>query len=223
MAAPHPTPQLVELGEPESVGAVHDHRVRVGHVEPRFDDHRRDENVDLAADEPAHHSLEILLPHLPVRHGEPRARRERLHARRDRIDRLDPVVDEIHLATAVKLARDRLLEQRIVPRLDECEHGRTVLGRGLEQREIAQTGEREVERSRDGSGRECQHVDAELQRLEALLVAHAKAMFLIDDEQPEILECHVGREEPVGPDNDVDLAVRDALHQRRRLLRAAEA
>ena len=137
MAPPDPAPQLIELCEPETVGAIHDHRVRIGHIESRFDDHCRDENVDLAAHEPAHHGLEILLPHLPVRHRESRSGRERLHARRDRVDRLDPVVDEIHLPATVELARDRLLEQRVIPWLDECEHGRPVFGRGFEQREIA--------------------------------------------------------------------------------------
>ena len=223
MAAPHTASQLVQLGEPEPVGAVHDHRVRVRHIESRFDDHCRDENVDFAADESTHHGLEILLPHLPVRHREPRLGPERLYARRDRVDCLDPVVDEIHLPATVELARDRLLEQRIIPGLDECEHGRAVLGGCFEQREVAQTREGKVERPGDGRRGERQHVDAQLQRLQALFMAHAKAMLLIDDEQPEILERHVGREEPVRADDDVHLAIRDALHQRRHVLRAAEA
>src|SRR5205814_5920490 len=64
VAAPDTAPQLIELCESETVGAIHDHRVRVGHIESRFDDHCRDENVDLAADEPAQHGPEILPPHL---------------------------------------------------------------------------------------------------------------------------------------------------------------
>src|SRR2546425_6121716 len=48
-------------------------------------------------------------------------------------------------------------------------------------------------------------------------------MLLVDDQQAKILECDVRREQPVGPDHDIDIAARDALHQRSRLLRAAKA
>src|SRR5712672_1884928 len=40
-------PELIQLRQTERVGAVDKHRVGVGHVEPRFDDHRRNENVYL--------------------------------------------------------------------------------------------------------------------------------------------------------------------------------
>ena len=33
-AAPHPAADLVELGEPEAVGALHDQRVRLRNVDP---------------------------------------------------------------------------------------------------------------------------------------------------------------------------------------------
>ena len=122
VTAPHAPAQLVELGEPELIRPVHDHRVGVGDVQPRLDDHRRHQHVHLTAHEARHHLVEIVLALLAVRHRDPRPRRERLHARRDRVDRLDAVVHEVHLAAAVQLARQRLLEQRVVPRLDEREH-----------------------------------------------------------------------------------------------------
>jgi transcription-repair coupling factor (superfamily II helicase) len=40
---------LVELGEPEQVGALDDQRVRLRDVQPRLDDRGRDENVRVAA------------------------------------------------------------------------------------------------------------------------------------------------------------------------------
>ena len=49
--APHAPAQLVELREAEMVGAVHEHRVRVGHVEPALDDERGHEDVDAPLDE----------------------------------------------------------------------------------------------------------------------------------------------------------------------------
>ncbi len=129
---PHPAPQLVELRQAEPVGVVDDHRVGVGDVEPRFDDHRRHQDVDLAGDEPLHHRLELVGRHLAVAERHPGARRQRAGARGNRRDRLDPVVHEEHLAAAVEFARDRLVEQAVVPRLDEGEDRRAVPRRRLD-------------------------------------------------------------------------------------------
>ncbi len=46
--------------------------------------------------------------------------------------------------------------------------------------------------------------------LDALLVRDAEALLLVDDEQPEILELHVLRQQAVRADDDVDLAGGDA-------------
>jgi hypothetical protein len=43
--------------------------------------------------------------------------------------------------------------------------------------------------------------------LEVLLVRHAEALLLVDDHQAEVLELDVLRQEPVGADDDVDLAL----------------
>ena len=105
--APHAAAQLVELREAQVVGAVHEHRVGVGDVEPRLHDERRDEHRHLAGHELAHHLVEVALAHLAVRDGHRRARRQPFHVVGDRLDRLDPVVHEEDLAAAVELARDR--------------------------------------------------------------------------------------------------------------------
>ena len=39
-----------------------------------------------------------------------------------------------------------------------------------------------------------------------LLVLHAEALLLVDDQQAEVLELHVVGEQPVGADDAVDLA-----------------
>ena len=124
MAAAHAAPQLVQLRQPELVGAAHEHRVGVRHVEPRFDDHGRHEDVHLAAHEARHHVVERRLFELAVRHRHacPR-RRERPHPLRHRIDRLDTIVHEVHLTRPVELPRQRLLDQPVVPRLDEGDDG----------------------------------------------------------------------------------------------------
>ena len=46
-----------------------------------------------------------------------------------------------------------------------------------------------------------------LQLLEPLLVGDAEALLLVDDEQPQVAEADVPREQPVGADDEVDRAV----------------
>jgi hypothetical protein len=43
--------------------------------------------------------------------------------------------------------------------------------------------------------------------LRAFLLAHAEALFLVDDDQAEILEAHVRLQQPMGADDHVDLAL----------------
>ena len=189
------------------VGAVHEHRVGVRHVEAGLDDHRRHQHVHLAVDEPAHHVLERALRHLPVPDVDARPRHQPLHVVGDGVDGLDAVVHEEHLPAPVQLARDALLDQRVVPGLHEREHGRAVARRRLHQREVAQAGQRQVQRARDRRGGQRQHVGLEPELLEALLVLHAEAMFLVDHDQAERLELHVLAEQPVRADDDVDRPV----------------
>ena len=55
-----------------------------------------------------------------------RPRRERADPRGDGLDRLDPVVHHEHLPAAVDLPGERLLQQTVVPRLDEGQDRRAV-------------------------------------------------------------------------------------------------
>ena len=51
VAAADAAADLVELGQPELVGALDDQRVRLRDVEARLDDRRRDEHVRVAGEE----------------------------------------------------------------------------------------------------------------------------------------------------------------------------
>ena len=59
LRAPDAAAQLVELGEPEPVGAVDDERVRARDIEPALDDRRRQQHVILAVVEGAHALLDL--------------------------------------------------------------------------------------------------------------------------------------------------------------------
>ena len=132
----------------------------------------------------------------------------------DRLDGLDAVVDEEDLAAAIELAANASSISAVVPRLDEREHGRAVARRRLHERHVAQPGERQVQRARDRRRGEREHVGREPQLLEPLLVLHAEAVLLVDDDQPEVREDHVGTEQAMRADDDVDLAFARARRAR---------
>ena len=135
-----------------------------------------------------------------------------------RLDRLDPVVDVEHLPAAIELAQDRVADEprrRLGhPRLDR----QAVLGRRLDDAEVADPGHRQVERARDRRGRQRQHVDLAAELLEPLLGGHAEALLLVDDHQAKVLEPDVLAEQTMRPDDDVDGPVGETLERRGLLL-----
>jgi len=149
-------------------------------------------------------------------------RRECPHPRGDRLDRLDPVMHEIDLPTAIELARHRFLEQRVVPGLDECEDGRAVLRCGLEQREVAQTGQGQVQVRGIGVAVSVSTSTLNLSAFRRSLCRTPNEL-LIDDQEAKILERERPGRATMGTDDDIDLAGGEALYQRRGLLGAAKA
>ena len=141
-----------------------------------------------------HHLLELALGHLAVADDEPGARQHPPELLGLGLDRLDPVVDEEDLAAAVELAQDRVADEpgrRLGdPRLDR----QAVLGRRLDDRHVADAGQRQVQRPRDRRRRQRQHVDLAPELLQPLLGRDAEALLLVDDHQAEVAELDVLRQ-----------------------------
>ena len=110
-------------------------------------------------DEVEHHLLELALRHLAVGDGDPRLGHEASQLLGRRLDGLDPVVDVEDLAAAVQLAVDRLADQAVVVLGDARPDRQPVLGRRLDDAQVAHADQRHVQRARDRRGRQRQHVD----------------------------------------------------------------
>ena len=132
-------------------------------------------------------------------------------------------MDEEHLATALQLALERLLDDRLAEAADDRLDREPIQRRGLDHRHVPHAGERHVEGSRDGRGREGEHVHRGAQLFHPLLVGDAEPVLLVDDHQAKVLERDVLRQEPVRADDDVDGAVLQPLDDLLLLLRRAEA
>ena len=95
----------------------------------------------------------------------------------------------------------------------------TVLRRLLDGGHITDTGQRHVERARDRRCRQREHIHVFAHFLERFLVPDAEPLFLVHDEQTEILELDLLVEQLVRADNQIDRA-RLQLFEQRSLLRA---
>jgi hypothetical protein len=223
LRAAHAAAQLVEIGEAEAVGAVDDDRVRVGDIEAAFDDRGGEQHVGFAGDEAGHHVLEFLRVHLAVADDDPRLGHEQLELLRDFLDGVDAVVEEIDLAVARHFALDGFADDALVVGRDDGLDRMPVGRRGLDRAHVARAGEREIKRARNRRGRKREHIDEPEELLEFFLLLHAEALLLVDDDEAEVLEFDVLREQPVRADDDIDRAVLDARDGRALALRRLQA
>ncbi len=127
--------------------------------------------------------------------------------RRGLFDRLDAVVQVEALAAARRLALERDRDQLVVVLADEGADRPPPLGWRLDHRDVAQAGERHMERARNRRRAEREHVDLEPQLAQELLLRDTEPLLLVDDDETELLRDHVAREHPVRADQDVDLAL----------------
>ena len=193
----------MQLAQPHVVGVLDDEGVGVGDVETGLDDGGAHQHVVLAVPEALDGLLELLLGHLSVGDDDPGLRDELTQLCGALLDGLDLVVHVEHLAVAQQLAADRRGDLLVLLRADVGEHGVAVLGRGEDRRHLPDPGHRHLQGPRDRGRRHRQHVDVGTQCLDVLLVLHTETLFLVDDDQSEVLPAHAGLEQAVGADDDV--------------------
>jgi len=140
----------------------------------------------------------------------------------DGIDALNAVVQEEDLAATGDLALDDLADEALVKRDNVSLDRQAVDGRRLDDAHVARTGQGHVERARDRRGAEREHVHELAELLELLLVQHPEPLFLVDHDKTEVLERHIGAEQPVGADDDVHGAFADELDDLLLFTRRAE-
>ena len=204
----------MQLGEAEVVGLVDQDGVGAADVEAVLDDGGADQHVEVAAHERAHRLLDLGLGHLAVADGDAGARAQLADAQRQRLQLADAVVQHEHLPLARELARDRVLQHAVVAeqhaRLDLLTAGRRV----VERADAADAEQRAVQRARDRRRRQRQHVDLGAQLLEPLLLPHAEALLLVDDDQREVVEGDAFAQQLVRADDDVDAALQQLVLDR---------
>ena len=121
------------------------------------------------------------------------------------------MVDEENLAFTQQLPADRLCDSALVVLADIGQYRAPFGRRSCDQGQVTQAGERHFQGPGYGGGGHRKDVYVRAQLLDHFLVGDAEALFLVDDEQPEILELDFASEQLVSSDHDVDRTVRQAL------------
>ena len=96
---------------------------------------------------------------------------------------LDPVVDPEDLPVSVQLPLHNLFQKLVVTLYDSCLHRHALPGRRLNKRQVPDAGHGELQRPGNGRCSQRQHVHIFAHLLHGFLVAHAKALFLVKNEQ----------------------------------------
>ena len=207
VGAAHPAAQLVHLGQAELVGPFHDDGVGAGDVDAGLNDGGAHQNLRALVVEVRHHLFQLPLAHLAMAYGDAGARRQFRHLGGGPLDAAHLVVQVVHLAAAQQLPLYGFLDEALVMLAHEGLDGQAPCRRRGDDAEVAQAGHGEVQGARDGGGGERQYVHLGAQGLQPFLLAHAKAVLLVDDHQAQVLELHRLLQQGMGADDDVYPAV----------------
>ena len=167
---------------------MHDQRVRGRDIETGFDDRGREQDIVFAVIECRHDILDHGRGHLAVRY-------RHLHLGQVLVEKVfhrRQVFDPRHhvkcLAAPIAFAQQRLADHYRIVRRHEGTDRQPIDRRRCNDGEIANTCQRQLQGARDRGCAQCQHVHLGAQLLQALLVADAEMLLLVDDQQPEIPE-----------------------------------
>ncbi len=158
--------------------------------------------------------LQLAFAHLAVGHREAHRRAQRPQALCGLVYRVHAVVQEERLPLSFVLAQDRPLDELLLVLPHVGLHGPPALRWRLHDRDVAQSGQRHLQRARDGRRRHRDHVHLQLQLAQQLLLADAEPLLLVDDQEPQVLCSDVAGEDPVSADQDVHAPLGEALHRR---------
>ena len=211
VAAPHTAAQLVQLGQAKFVGPTHHDGVGAGHVDAGFDDGRAQQQVIALGHKIAHHALQLTLGHLAVGHGNAGFGQNFLQFLAAVFDRLDLVVQEVNLPAALQFTQHGLADHAGALIAHKGLDGQSPLRCGGDHAEVSQAFQGHAQRARNRRGGQGQHIDLGAEGLHGLLVAHAKSVFFVDDQEAQVLELDRLAEQLVGAHHDVHRAIGQAF------------
>ena len=183
VASANAPPQLIELTQAKVLRLIDYQGVGSWKIKARFDDGGAHKDVQKAVPELAHGIVHVLFRHLPVHHGNARARHKPFHIGLHPLKTLHAVVDPEYLPLAGNLPLKHGTQGLVVSFEHGSGYGLALPWRCLNKGKIAYAGHGKLQCPWDGRGSECQHIHVLLHLLKAFLVAHPEALLLVQDEQ----------------------------------------
>src|ERR1700737_1940082 len=104
------------------------------------------------------------------------------------MNRLDPVVNEKYLTTAIYFPQNRVANLSLIKLDDEGPDRAPILRRSGNDAHVPDAGHGHIQSSRNRRCGQRQHVELSLQFLDLFLLLHTKALLFIDNEQAEFPE-----------------------------------
>ena len=186
-----PSPHLIQLGEAKVFRPLDDNRIGHGHVEAVFDNGRAQENIAAAFVEVHHGIFQGLFAHASVTHADFDTRHKAAQARSNGGQAGNAIVHVIDAAAAAQFPLQGLLDHAVAVFGHIRFHRQAVFRRRFNNAHIPRVDEGHVERPRNRRGGQGQDIDALLPLLDLFLLGHAKALFLVDNEESQVQEDHV--------------------------------
>ena len=193
----------MQLAQSKHVSAVDYQGVNRGHVYARLDDRGADQYVVAAFPEVEHDPLQRSLVHLTVSDGHASFGYQFSKPGSDFFDVTDPVVHKENLALTQQFPADGFGHGPLVVLTYVSEDRPAGRRRRGDERQVPDSGQAHFQRARYGRGRHGQHVHVRAQLLYRFFVSDAEPLFLVDDQQPEVLELDVLRQQLMGADDDI--------------------
>ena len=138
-APPDSAAELIELGESERVGAIHDDGVGGRHVDARLDNGGGNEDIRFPVEEFQHHSFQRFRVHLAMGHDDAGFRHQFLEPGAHPLHGLHPIVDKVGLSASTEFAKNRLTD-RFFTEAEDLSADRQSSRRGrIDDREVAHT------------------------------------------------------------------------------------
>ena len=202
----HATPELIQIGQAESVRSLDYDCVGAGYVQTGFNNVRANQHVEFPRHEVQHHLLELAVGHLPVGYPKSRLRNQSLKSSSPLPYGLNPVVQVKDLSPTAELAQYSLSHRLFRLPHHVGSYGTPVRRGRFYDGEISNSGQREIESSGNWGRSQGENVNMGLVFLDLLFVRYTEAMLFIYDQQPQIVKRNVLTQKFVSADYQVDLA-----------------
>ncbi len=203
----HPASELIKLRESQIIGIMNNHGVHIGNVQTCLYNGCGHQHIDFPVDKIEHNFFQLMLLHLTVGIGHSRLRHQRCNLCRHIRNIVHTIVYIIHLPASGQLSGDGLPHQLVIIFTHKRLNGLPVSRGFLQNAHISNPNEAHVKGPWNRCGRQRQHIHIFFQLLNLLLMRHTEPLLLINNQQSQVLKLYIRRQNPVGADNDIHLAL----------------